>query len=291
MSTNVEDQYAEFYDHAFGRLERELRYLVGPDAEDVAQEALLIASRRWADVGSLDLPAAWVRRVALRIAARRANRERDRPTREAGFSQPRESLPLDLDLVAALLDLPDRSTAAIRLHHLHDRPIGELAAVLGCSEGAAKVLLHRARRVLAERFIGLTGRWVSERRWTVDGIARHLRQAGWDAQVDAVIAQDFGDRGGRWELSISDGSYALWRDDGARFDHGVSRTGRSTFEMAPTLNTGRARYAARVEGPSLSLRFLDATIPPHLGMPEGAWAGIFFDAAPFVRADTPINAR
>jgi hypothetical protein len=69
----------------------------------------------------------------------------------------------------------------------------------------------------------------------------------------------------------------------------MSRTGRSTFEMAPILNTGSARYAARVDGRRLSLRFLDATVPPHLGMPEGAWAGIFFDAAPFVRADDSPN--
>ena len=284
-----DERYAAFYAGTFGRVARELRSMVGPDAEDLAQEALIVASRRWDVVQTYDRPEAWVRRVALRMGARRARRERDRPTLEAAAEPPQDPPPPDLDLVAALLDLPDRHSAAIRLHHLEDRPVSEVAEMLGCTEGAAKVLLLRARRVLAERLTGLTGRWVSEQTWTVDGVARYLAAIGRSDRREAVIDQDLEGRGGRWELTVLDGHYELRRDDGARADHGNSRVTGSAFEMAPILNTGRARYDARVDGRRLSLRFVDATVPPYLGMTEGDWAGIFFDVAPFVRADSPAR--
>jgi RNA polymerase sigma-70 factor, ECF subfamily len=34
-------------------------------AEDVTQEAFLVASKRWEKIGGLDNPGAWVRRVAI----------------------------------------------------------------------------------------------------------------------------------------------------------------------------------------------------------------------------------
>ena len=290
MSVRADDeQFAAFYADAFDRVARGVRPRLGPDAEDVAQEALLVARQRWDVVRDLDRPEAWVRKVAVRMGARRAQRDRDRARLEASIAPPRDLPAPDVDLVAALLQLPDRHAAAIRLHHLEDQPIAVVAAMLGCTEGAAKIVLLRARRVLAERLSGLTGRWVSEHTWTVDGIARHLEAIGWSSHADAIIEHDLGGRGGRWELTIADGSYVLRRDDGARFDHGESRVIGSSFEMAPTLNTGRARYAAKVDGLRLSLRFADATVPPHLGVPERIWAGIFFDAGAFVRADSPRN--
>ncbi|HEX5828726.1 MAG TPA: sigma-70 family RNA polymerase sigma factor [Candidatus Limnocylindrales bacterium] len=285
MSAGLDDdRYAAFYAVVFGRLTRQLRPVVGADAEDVAQEALLVARRRWHVIQAFDAPEAWVRRVALRVAVRRSRREQRRVELETASREPGTDAPLDLDLVAALLDLPDRHAAAIRLHHLEDRPVAEVAAMLGVTEGAAKVTLLRARRVVAERLVGFTGRWVSERQWSIDDVARHLRDAGWAAQTEEVV-DDLEGRGGRWELTIRDGTYVLRRDDGARFDHGASRVGRSSFEMAPVMNTGRARYDANIEGRRLSLRFVGATVPPHRGLPEGGWAGIFYDAAPFVRAD------
>jgi RNA polymerase sigma-70 factor (ECF subfamily) len=288
MSKQPDDRrYDALYAGAFARVTRELRRLIGPDAEDIAQEAFLVAHQRWDVVQTLDRPEAWVRRVALRMSGRRARRERHRQALEAATDPPRTFTAPDLDLVSALLELPDRHAAAVRLHHLEDRPMTEVAERLGCSEGAAKVLLVRARRVLAERIVGLTGHWVSEHTWSVDGIARHLKAIGWSSHAGAVIDGDLGGRGGRWELTVSNGSYLFRRDDGARFDHGATRLIGSALEMAPTLNTGRARYHARVDGRRLALRFADATIPPHLGVPEGIWAGMFFDVAPFIRADAP----
>lgn len=277
------DGCAAFHAAMFGRLSRELWSVVGADAEDIAQEALVVACQRWADVARLDVPEAWVRRVALRMASRRARRESARGTVERSADRPRPSPGPDLDLVAALLDLPDRHAVAVRLHHLEDRPIAEVADLVGCSEGAAKVLLVRARRLLAERLRGISGRWVTEHTWTIDGYVRYLRAAGYADRIEAVVDGDMGGRGGRLTLTVADGSYELRRDDGARFDHGMSRVDAVALEMAPTLNVGRARYRARVEGRRLTLAFEDATIPPFLGLPEGVWGAMFFDVAPFVR--------
>lgn len=280
------DHYDAFYARTFDRIARSVRALAGADADDVAQEAFLVARARWADVGRLERPEAWVRKVARRMAARRARRELERDRLEAASAPPQgASKPPDLDLVAAVLGLPDRHATAIRLHHLEDRPVAELAELLGCSEGAAKVLLLRARRVLAERLIGLTGRWVSERAWSPDDIARHLVSVGSGAHVGPVLEEDLGGRGGRWELTIDDGAYLLQRDDGFRLDHGSSRVDGRSFEMAPTLNGGRERYQARVDGRYLSFELVDSTCPSTRGVPDEVWVGLFLEASPFVRAD------
>ena len=71
-----EAQYAAFYEDEFGRTVAAVRRQLGADAEDVAQEAFIVAARRWNEVAELDLPAAWVRLVARRIAGRRLARER-----------------------------------------------------------------------------------------------------------------------------------------------------------------------------------------------------------------------
>lgn len=279
-----DERFAAFYAATFERVVRDLRPMVGSDAEDVSQEAFLVASRRWDVVAGLDRPDAWVRRVALRMGARRARRAHHGLRLEMASSPPVTTPAPDLDLAAAILGLSDRHAAAIRLHHLEDRPVAAVAELLGCSEGAAKVTLLRARRVLAERLSGLTGHWVSRRTWTVDAIAQHLASIGRAAATEAVIDRDLGGRGGRWELTVADGSYVLRRDDGVRFDHGASRVDGSSLELAPALATGRARYTAKVDGRHLTLRFAQATIPPYLGVPEGDWASLFYDSSPLVRA-------
>jgi RNA polymerase sigma-70 factor (ECF subfamily) len=281
----ADDAFAALYATSFSRLARELGRIVGADAEDVAQEALLVAQRRWSEVAMLDRPEAWVRRVALRLAARRGQRDRSRVALEPAVAPPRPAAEPDLDLVAAILELPDRHAAAVQLHHLEDRPIAEVAERLGCSEAAAKVLLFRARRLLGEHLAGMTGRWISTHTWTLDALARHLAREGWAAQREAVIDSDWLGRAGRFELTVSDGAYVLRRDDGHRFDHGWSRVTGSSFELAPELLPGRSRYRARVDGRRLTMQFVDSTLPAHLGIPEPVWSGMYYDIAEFVRAD------
>ena len=54
------------------------------------------------------------------------------------------------DVVRAVRSLPRRDAALVALYHLEDRPLSEVAEVLGMSVGSAVVALHRARRRLAE---------------------------------------------------------------------------------------------------------------------------------------------
>ena len=54
-----------------------------------------------------------------------------------------------LDLAAALERLPERHLLALTLYYHLDLPIDEVARVLGCSRGAARVRIHRALRALS----------------------------------------------------------------------------------------------------------------------------------------------
>jgi RNA polymerase sigma-70 factor (ECF subfamily) len=47
--------------------------------------------------------------------------------------------------------LPSRQAQCVALHYLEDRPVVEIAEILGCSSSTVKVHLHRGRLALAER--------------------------------------------------------------------------------------------------------------------------------------------
>ena len=46
--------------------------------------------------------------------------------------------------------MPTAQRAAIVLHYYEDRPVAEIASILGCAEATARVHLHRGRKRLAE---------------------------------------------------------------------------------------------------------------------------------------------
>lgn len=117
-------------------------------AEDLAQEAFIRLHRNWSRISRYESPEAWVRRVALNLAFSWRRRERRRPaleqTNEPLMKNPgREDLRVDIR--RAVTELPKRERALIALYHVEDRPISEVAEVLGMSPGAVKVGLHRAR--------------------------------------------------------------------------------------------------------------------------------------------------
>lgn len=128
-------------------------------AEDVAQEAFLRLHLQWSKVYRYDRPDAWVRRVALNLAASHARREGRRARLErlsvtsspaAGDSGLPERLADPADRVRdALLTLPHKQRALVVLYYYEDRPLTEAGELLGLTPGSAKVALHRARRRLA----------------------------------------------------------------------------------------------------------------------------------------------
>ena len=152
---DLDDDYAWFFRAEFPAVVRTV-YLIVRDrgrAEEIAQDAFMRLHVHWRTVSRYERPDAWVRRVAIRLATRSARRERIRPSLERVAAGPSvaEGTATDLDLLAAVAELPMRQRVAVVLFYLEDRPLPELAHVLDCSDGAAKILLHRARLALAAR--------------------------------------------------------------------------------------------------------------------------------------------
>lgn len=150
-----EAAFRDLYLATFPRLVRTVWFVVHDheQAQEIAQDAFVDLHRQWRKVRTYDRPDLWVRRVALRKAQREAARavrrvhaERSHAPLEA-VSNP--AMP-DPELRAALLALAPMQRAVVALFYLEDRPMEDVAYVLGCSPATGFVHLHRARRRLAE---------------------------------------------------------------------------------------------------------------------------------------------
>jgi RNA polymerase sigma-70 factor, ECF subfamily len=139
----------------FGPITRTAYLIVGDweVAREIAQDAFVQVLRHWKKVREMESPGGWVRRVAIRDAVRTRRRDaRGRSwlrTLTPGFAGEPELA--ELDLHRALLGLPRRQRAVIALYYLEDRPVAEIAALLGCSDGTVKTHLARGRAALAAR--------------------------------------------------------------------------------------------------------------------------------------------
>ena len=146
------EAFDDFYRAELGRLVALARGLCAPAvAEDVAQEAMLVAYRRWATVSELERPDLWVRRVCVNLAVssfRRRMVELRAVTRLAG----RRDIPAmseeSEEFWAAVRALPKRQAQAAALRFVYALSIADIASVLGCSEGTVKQHLSRGRTAL-----------------------------------------------------------------------------------------------------------------------------------------------
>jgi RNA polymerase sigma-70 factor (ECF subfamily) len=150
--------FEEFYLATVGRLLGQLFPVTGDlhEAEEVVQEAFARASTHWARLRDYDVPEAWVRRVAMNLAAdRHRGRRLQRQARALLRAGPPPSVPPvsveALALANALGTLPIHHRQAIVLHYLVDLPVEEVAATLGTRAGTVKSWLARGRRTLAAR--------------------------------------------------------------------------------------------------------------------------------------------
>lgn len=126
-------------------------------AEDLAQDAFVQLLRHWPSVSGYDAPGAWLRRVAIRMAVREDHRSKVRPLREreAYAASPAVEAPYgdvhsDPALMAAVAQLSPKQRSVVVLFYLEDRPMVEVADLVGCSVATGWVHLHRARHRLAE---------------------------------------------------------------------------------------------------------------------------------------------
>lgn len=114
-------------------------------AAEAVDEAMVRACARWARVGAMDRPAAWVLRVARNWATSRWRWRYRRPTRPAAdLDRGIEEAVPDLDLHDALAALsPDhRLVLALRFHL--DWSVAQIADATGVAEGTVKSRIHRA---------------------------------------------------------------------------------------------------------------------------------------------------
>jgi RNA polymerase sigma-70 factor (ECF subfamily) len=128
------------------------------DAEDVAQEALLRAYRRFDRLRDRQRFRAWLVRITFRLALDRARSAKRREQRETLWAQP-ISRPTTEDLAAAsefqahLADAVDELSPKLRLVLLlaamEGHTLDEVAALLGLPLGTVKSRLFFARKQLA----------------------------------------------------------------------------------------------------------------------------------------------
>jgi RNA polymerase sigma-70 factor (ECF subfamily) len=152
----VIEPFETFYRREFPRLLVLARALTGTAAEDVAQETMLVAYRRWAHIAVLDNPAGYVRGICVHKGVsftRRLMVER-RALRRYAAGPPAHIEPMSVDgerFWCEVRSLPRRQAQTAALFYALDLPVTEIATTLGCAEGTVKAHLSRARTALATR--------------------------------------------------------------------------------------------------------------------------------------------
>ena len=122
-------------------------------AEDLAQDALTEAHRKWAKISTYDDPAGWVRRVMINKSTSRLRRVRTEAkglvqiaARRAETLVPTER---SLEVWEAVRRLPTRQAQVIALFYWEDRSIADISEILDLSPETTKTHLKRARSTLA----------------------------------------------------------------------------------------------------------------------------------------------
>lgn len=146
--------FEAFYMHEYRQVLALARVLTGDQtrAEDVTHEAFTAALEAW---NGLDNPAGWIRRVVTNKANsawRRRYAERRALVRLETEVRVGHDLPPETEEFWGMVrSLPQKQAQAIALFYLEDRPVSEIARILGCEESTARVHLSRGRRALARR--------------------------------------------------------------------------------------------------------------------------------------------
>jgi RNA polymerase sigma-70 factor (ECF subfamily) len=128
---------------------------VSPDSvADVVQETFLVAWRRPQEVPANPLP--WLLAVARRVVLRewRSSSRREALSARVASATPRHLNAPELedsnaDVLAAVERLPPKDREALALVYWDGLSTSEAATVLGCTQTALRVRLHRARRRLS----------------------------------------------------------------------------------------------------------------------------------------------
>jgi len=133
------------------------------EAEDVAQEALIRAYRKFDRLRDARRFRSWLARVSFRLALDRSRSARRRELRETFWARPELRPPVrsveeiaasrqfEERLGRALDELPDRLRLVISLTAIEGHSVDEVAALLDVPPGTVKSRLFAARKRLAEK--------------------------------------------------------------------------------------------------------------------------------------------
>ncbi|HEX5246996.1 MAG TPA: sigma-70 family RNA polymerase sigma factor [Gaiellaceae bacterium] len=163
MTADRERRFRRLYErHYPALLAYALRRTTGSaDAHDVVADTFLVLWRRFSDAPSSDEEALlWLYGIARRVLA---NRHRTRQRQERLAQRFADALNQSTStedvathrrdaqrLLEALLELSDSERELLMLAAWEQLSTSELARVLGCTENAAAIRLHRARKRLTE---------------------------------------------------------------------------------------------------------------------------------------------
>jgi RNA polymerase sigma-70 factor (ECF subfamily) len=124
-------------------------------AQEIAQDVMLSAHRRWSHLRDYDRPDLWVRRATINCCTsvfRRASREARLLVRIGSQRQEvaavAEALP---EIWRTVAQLPRRQAQVVALRYLDDRSIADIALTLDMGQETVRTHLRRAHDTLAQR--------------------------------------------------------------------------------------------------------------------------------------------
>lgn len=172
-SRQPEDAFADLFAATYPQIVRTVWFVIHDRAaaEEVAQDAFTELFRGWSRLRDYDRPELWVRRVAIRKAQREASRRGRRATVERSAS----TTPLvedgihlpDPGLIAAIRTLPAKQRAIVVLFYFEDRPMAEVADLVGCSTATGSCNSTRPANDWPRH---------SVKRWTAMSIEQRIRE-------------------------------------------------------------------------------------------------------------------
>ncbi len=157
LAREFEERLAESSTLAFRVAYSVLRHR--QDAEDIAQEAMVKAYRRFRQLRDRDRFRSWLVRIAWRMALDRRRADRRRAGRELAHA---EIVPLATSVAdemagaraealwRAIDALPTKLRVVVTLASIEGHDIGAVARLVGVPEGTVKSRLFQARRRLRE---------------------------------------------------------------------------------------------------------------------------------------------
>lgn len=146
------DAFQPFFEAHFRELASFSRSLLGSglEAEDVAQEALILLYRSRLRLRAGTSPRAFAYRIAQRLCLSRLRRDSRRRALAVLFAPlaERESAPVPDPVDSWFTGLPKRQRAIAHLHFAENRDASEIAAILGIAASTVRVQLARIRSKL-----------------------------------------------------------------------------------------------------------------------------------------------